>query len=90
VTTYLFQELFLLNDIGDCLWTDTSILVDVFESVEHVRALVFDYLHLLDVNFWHGCVTVQIRTHLANGTFPDDSVEIKVIQADLAFKVYWF
>jgi hypothetical protein len=59
-------------------------LVDAFESVEHVRALMFDYLHLLnvisgtDVSRLHLWVTDTEKTHLAKGALPNDSVEIKV------------
>jgi hypothetical protein len=30
------------------------------------------------------------KTHLAEGTLPNHTMEIKVVEVDLTVKVYWF
>jgi hypothetical protein len=69
--------------------TDASTLVDVLESIKLFRALVLDYPHLLETFPARVCTDME-KTHLAKGTLPDDTMEIKVVEVDLTVKVYWF
>jgi hypothetical protein len=50
---------------------------------------MLDHPDLLDVILARVCTEME-RTHLAKGTLPNYTVEIKMVEVDHTVKIYWF
>jgi hypothetical protein len=88
----LFQESPLLNDVGDGLLPYALCFVDVLEGIELFGSFV---LHHPDLERRGGDLGLEAyrRSDVADlpkGTLAYGSVEVKVVEIDLAVKVYRF
>ena len=77
-----------MDDVSNGLLFDALGLVDVLEGVKLLRPLVLDDSDLLstckDADRGNGRVA---STHLAESALPDSTMEVKVVEIDLAVKV---
>ena len=78
-----------MDDVSNGLLFDALRLVDVLEGVKLLRPLMLDDSDLLstckDAERGNGRVW---STYLAESALPDGSMEVEVIEVDLAVKVY--